>query len=115
MLAYSMLAMGAAAVVAGNTSSMIVFVIARMLFAIACAAANAPLFGIVSNNFAPERRATANSIMLAGIPLGNAIASLSILLLKKSGWRSVYFYLAGAYTSLGALAMLILKNGRTSE
>lgn len=73
-------------------------------------AATTPLsYSLVSDYVPPERRATANSILSSAIYLGISLSSLSILLIKSSGWRWAFKFMGAVGIGLGFLAMTFIK------
>ena len=78
---------GLSQLVTGSTNSFVVLFIMRMICG-AMNSASSPLsFSLVADYFPPEKRATANSFLTASSYMGIAISSLSILMIKNTGWR----------------------------
>jgi MFS family permease len=65
---------------------------------------------LIATNFPPEYRSTANSIENSGYWLGAGIASFMVLLIKRWGWRAMYFTMGSVGTVLGILCLLFIKN-----
>ena len=70
---------------------------------------NPAAFSLIRDYFPPEYRSTANSIFSSGIYVGQAVSSLSIILIDNYGWRENYM-ITGLYGAVVALlAALILR------
>ena len=92
----------------GLTSSFTVFAIFRVLHGMICSAINPVCFSLVSDLFPEDRKTTANSILSIANFIGIGLSSMSILLIKAAGWRSVYFSMAGlGAVCAGALALSV--------
>jgi MFS family permease len=59
----------------------------RILHGAISAPINPLSFSLVADYFPPEKRSRANAILTTGNYLGIALSSISILLIKKNGWR----------------------------
>ena len=55
-------------------------------------------------------RSTANSFENIGYKLGAAPASLSVLVIRKWGWRAQYFLMGSFGLLVGLTALLFVKN-----
>ena len=66
--------------------------------------ASSPLtYSLVADYVPPERRATANAFLGTAVYTGISLSSLSILLIKRTGWRYVYYFMG----AVGLLASLV--------
>ena len=53
--------------------------------------ASSPLsYSLVADYVPPERRATANAVLGTAVYAGVSLSSLSVLLIKRAGWRFSY-------------------------
>ena len=72
--------------------------------------ATGPLtYSLVADYVPPERRATANAVLGTAVYAGVSLSSLSILLIKRAGWRFSYQFMGAAGIVLGLLTALIVK------
>lgn len=55
-------------------------------------------------------RSTANSIENSGYFFGAGLASLMILIIKKFGWRAMYFTMGSIGLVLSFLTLVLIKN-----
>lgn len=65
-------------------------------------------YSLIRDYFPPNRRSTANSIYSSGIYVGNAIASLNIILIQNYGWRDGYMFVGEIGVALALISALIL-------
>lgn len=65
-------------------------------------------YSLIRDYFPPSKIATANSIYSSAVYVGNAIASLNIILIKTVGWRAGYRYMGIYGMGLSVLTALIL-------
>ena len=73
--------------------------------------ATSPLsYSLVAEFVPPEKRGTANSILSAAIYIGIALSSLSVMLIKRIGWRATWMFTGGLGIMIGCLAMLLIPN-----
>jgi MFS family permease len=94
---------------AGYFDNFLVFVAMRILQGVAMSMCNPAAFSLIRDYFPPEYRSTANSIYSSGIYVGQAVSSLSILLIDNYGWRENYM-ITGLYgAAVALLAALILS------
>jgi len=72
-------------------------------------AAVTPLtFKLLAENFPPERRTLANSVLSSAKMAGIALSSMSLLLIKQFGWRASYCAIGGFSifaTLIGAIGL----------
>lgn len=81
----------------------------RVVLGITCAACNPTAYSMIGDYFPPNRRATANSIFTSGIYVGNAVSSLSIIIIKYYGWRNDFIIPGYIGLIIGALGLLCLS------
>ena len=76
--------------------------IARMFHGAFNSASSPLTYSLVSDYVPPERRATANAFLGTAVYTGISLSSLSVLLIKQTGWRYCYFIMGifGLLTSL---------------
>ena len=72
-------------------------------------ATNPLSYSLVSDIVPPDRRATANSIISSGSYIGIAISSISLMLIKKFGWRFSYMSMGLSAIFLGLITSIFLK------
>ncbi len=87
MLAATLALGGLSSIITGWCSSFPLLIGMRIAHGSLNSATNPLSYSLVSDIVPPERRATANSIISSGIYIGFAISSLSIIAIKKIGWR----------------------------
>lgn len=64
-------------------------------------------YSLIRDLFPPNRITTANSIFSSAIYVGNAIASLNIIMIESIGWRDGYKYI-GLYGIVFSIITVIL-------
>lgn len=85
-----------------------------MLFG--CFASTGPAAtGIIRDNFGPGYRASANSIFLSAGFLGGGIASLSIQLIEKYGWKFDYDVIGVTGIILGIICLTLLEEPKRGQ
>ena len=95
--------------ISGEVDNFYVFIGMRVLFGMFSAAANPPAFSLIRDFFPPNYRSTANSVYAFSHYGGVCLASLSILFIKKYGWREDYD-LTGVFGILfGILCLTVIK------
>lgn len=93
----------------GFCDSVLVLGLMRVFHGMINSSTNPLSFSLVSDYFPPERRATANSIIHSGQYIGSAMGSISILLIKKFGWRSTYGIMAAVSMTVSAMIALLVR------
>ena len=94
---------------AGYFESFFVFVSMRVLQGVAMSVCNPAAYSLIRDYFPPEYRSTANSIYSSGIYVGQAVSSLSIILIDNYGWRQNYM-ITGVYgAGVAVLSAVILR------
>jgi len=102
---------------AGMTASVIQLLICRLGMATGSAATEAPPHSIISDIYPPERRASAISIFMLGVPVAAIFGSFAGGAIAQSyGWRNtfLFFGLFGAAISLLCFAFLKEPERRTA-
>ena len=94
--------------VTGFTDSFTVFVLMRVLLGVFESITNPVSYSLLRDIFPPDYRSTANSILTSGVYVGEAVSSLSILVISNYGWRADYFFHAGIGAVLAACSLLVL-------
>lgn len=115
MLAVALIGFSCTTLVAGATNSLLVFASMRFLYGAFSSAINAPIYQVIANNFPPEMRSTANSVENLGYKIGMGVSSLSVLVIRKWGWRAHYFLMGGFGVLVGLVALLFVKNPSLAE
>ena len=77
---------------------------ARAIQGITQAFAAPQAYGLIASMFTGEGLATANSIFATGVYVGGALASLSILMDERLGWRNTNFLAGGIGIAIAAVA-----------
>lgn len=95
--------------VKGAVNSFGVLFAMRVFEGILSSATNPLSFSIIGDYFPPDKRATANSIIHSGSYIGNAMSSISILLISSLGWRSTYGVVAGVSALAAVLISTLIK------
>lgn len=109
MLTIAAIAWSLTSLVTGQVNSFMVLVVMRFTLGVVESACNAPSYSLIADYFPPERRSTANAIESAGVYAGGALASLSIILIKQSGWRFMYKFVGLTGIILGAICFFLVK------
>jgi MFS family permease len=95
--------------ISGAVNSFAVFATMRVLHGMLNSSTNPLSFSLISDYFPPEKRATANSIIHSGQYIGSAMGSISILLIKRFGWRSTYGLMGAVSAIVSSLIFLLIK------
>lgn len=103
LLAFSLAGGACTQFASGFFDSFYVLCAARMLHGAFNSASSPLTYSLVADYVPPERRATANAFLGTAVYTGISLSSLSILLIKHTGWRRVYYFMA----SVGIAASLI--------
>ena len=64
----------------------------RFLLGVFESACNPAAYSLIREYFPPSKRATANSIYSAGIYIGHAISSVTIVLINSFKWRGAFMF-----------------------
>jgi MFS family permease len=90
----------------GLVDSFALFMLLKVVSQALSAAITPLTFKLLAEHFPPENRTTANSILSSAKMVGIALSSITVLMIKKIGWR--YSYCAiGAFGLFGVLAGMI--------
>ena len=89
--------------------SFLFFGIFRFLHGAVSAAVNPFCYSLVSDIFPPDRRTTANSLLSVAQFIGISLSSLSIIFIKKFGWRWTYIIM-GLQALIMGTVLLFFKN-----
>ena len=90
MLGISCILWSATSVGAGYVNSFAFFILMRALLGSFESACNPASYSIIADYFPPSYRSTANAIETSGSYVGGGIASFSVILIAKYGWRACY-------------------------
>lgn len=77
----------------GAFDSFALFCLMRFLLGVFESACNPASYSIIADYFPPSYRSTANAIETSGSYIGQGLSALSILIIAKSGWRSLYKFI----------------------
>lgn len=72
-------------------------------------------YSLVADYIPPERRATANSILATAIYAGISLSSLSVLLIKSSGWEWTFKFMGAAGVILGIVTALTMREPKKGQ
>lgn len=72
-------------------------------------ACNPASYSIIADYFPVAYRSTANAIETSGSYVGGGLASLSIIIIKKYGWRVMYQILGGVGIAMGLATLVLVK------
>lgn len=92
----------------GYFKSFLAFASMRVLLGITQSICNPAAYSLIRDYFPPNKRATANSFYSSGIYIGNAISSLSIIVIQQYGWRQNYIFMGIIGVCIGVIGILIL-------
>lgn len=105
LMCISALQMGAISFV----DSFFLMALMRPALGLVSSAYNPLSFSLLAEYFPPERRTTANSILQAGNYMGWGVSSLSILAIKKYGWRYTYGIVGAVAAAVGLATIAFVK------
>ncbi|KAL1530220.1 hypothetical protein AB1Y20_001135 [Prymnesium parvum] len=88
--------------------------VARIMLSVSQAFATPASISLISSVFPSGARATATSIYSSGIYVGAALASLSVVLSRRFGWRSTAL-IAGAASTLPAVLLAAVLRERGAQ
>lgn len=94
---------------AGAVNSFGFFVLMRFLLGAFESACNPASYSIIADYFPPAYRSTANAIETSGSYVGGGIASVSVILIAKYGWRAAYQILGWVGVVVGLASMVLIK------
>lgn len=97
------------AVGAGAVNSFAFFVLMRFLLGAFESACNPASYSIIADYFPPAYRSTANAIETSGSYVGGGIASFSVILIAKYGWRAMYQILGWLGVIVGLASLVLVK------
>lgn len=89
--------------------SFLILALMRPLLGLVSSAFNPLSFSLLADYFPPERRTTANSILQSGNYMGWGVSSLSVLAIKKFGWRYAYGLVGAFAAAIGLLTIGFVK------
>lgn len=72
-------------------------------------ACNPASYSLIADYFPVAYRSTANAIETSGSYVGGGLASLSIILIKKYGWRVMYQILGGVGVLMGLATLVLVR------
>ena len=64
-------------------------------------------YSLIRDYFPPSKRSTANSLYSSGIYVGNALASLNIIMIQAYGWRDSFMFV-GIFGGIVALFGILI-------
>ena len=98
----------------GMIDSLLMLGIFRFMHGAVSAGINPFCYSLVSDIFPPERRTTANSLLSVAQFIGISLSSMSILFIKKFGWRWTYI-LMGLQAIVMGTCLLFFKNPKRGQ
>ena len=102
--------MGITSLTGGYTTIFPLFAACRLLYGLSAGAINAPIYQLIAANFPQEYRTSVNAVETSGYQWGAGIVSLSILMVAKYGWRSVYYAMGSTSLLMGLISAILVKN-----
>lgn len=100
---------GATIGITGFKDSFLILAAMRVFHGMLNSATNPLSFSIIQDYFPPENRSVANSLIQAGNYIGVGVSSLSILVIKKYGWRALYKLMGGFGILFGIASAFLIK------
>lgn len=94
---------------AGAINSFVFFILMRFALGAFESACNPASYSIIADYFPPAYRSTANAIETSGSYVGGGIASFSVILIAKYGWRGMYQILGWLGVIVGAASLFLIK------
>ena len=94
----------------GEVTDFRFFALFRVLLGVFLSMVHSPGLGILRDSFPPSYRSTVNSVYAFASFLGGGIASLTILLIEKYGWRSDYEIVGLTGIVLGILCVTLVSD-----
>ena len=92
----------------GYVTNFYFFVGMRIILGVASSVCNTAAYSLIFNYFPHSYLATANSIYSSGIYVGQAVSSLTIILINAYGWRMNYEITGIAGIVFGVFGILLL-------
>jgi MFS family permease len=68
-----------------------------------------PSYSLIADFYPPEKRTTANSVYSLGIYIGQALSSLTTLLIDAFGWKNAFIFIAGISICFAIIGFLVIK------
>jgi MFS family permease len=99
----------------GIIDSFAMFFVFRFLLGVFESAYNPAAYGLISDYFHPNYRATVNSLYNGAIYLGGALSSLAAIMIGGLGWRGTYIVIGISGIVAGVLGLFLIlepKRGR---
>lgn len=93
----------------GMTNSLAMFAGLRVLFGCISSICYPNAIGLLRDYFPPKYRTTVNAVFGTSVYLGTSIASFSVLLIKKYGWREAHKITGVIGMILGVLCLTLMK------
>ena len=93
----------------GAFSSFALFCTMRFLIGFFESACNPASYSLISDYFPQEYRSTANAIETSGSYVGGGLSALSVLIIKKWGWKAMYKLTGGFGILMGIIAYFGIK------
>ena len=109
LLGLSCILWSATAVGVGAVNSFSFFILMRFLLGAFESACNPASYSIIADYFPPSYRSTANAIETSGSYVGGGIASFSVILIAKYGWRAMYQILGYLGMFVGLASLILIK------
>jgi MFS family permease len=109
LLGLSCILWSATSVGAGAINSFAFFILMRFLLGAFESACNPASYSIIADYFPPSYRSTANAIETSGSYVGGGIASFSVILIAKYGWRAMYKILGYMGIFVGLASIILIK------
>lgn len=99
----------------GQIHSYSVYLVFRVLSGIVMSACNPLAYSLIRDYFPPNKRSTANSIFSSGIYVGNALASIQIVIINEFGWRFGYMGVGIICVFFGVLGLILLQEPPSNQ
>ena len=109
MLGIACICWSATSIGVGMVPSFGFFVLMRLMLGAFESACNPASYALIADYFPPSYRSTANAIETSGSYVGGGLRGISVLLIKKYGWRTMYNTIGTIGVVFGFLAMLLIK------
>lgn len=92
-----------------------VFIGMRFLLAVFESFGSPLMYSLLRDYFPPSRRVIVTSIVGCTINFGDAMSSLSLLLIKTFGWQFSYYVTSGYGIAIGVIAIVFLREPRRGQ
>jgi len=99
----------------GLVDSFALFMILKVVSQGLSAAITPLTFKLLAENFPPERRTLANSILSSAKMAGIALSSMSLLMIKQFGWRASYCAIGGFSLFTALIGLIGLKSPKKTK